>query len=323
MVISKPAQATPAASAALLGASPVMQEVLRLIERAASADCPVLLTGEPGSGRELAARAIHGRSTRHARPFIAFDCGAKPADLLEKELFGCESGPPGIARSVHTGVLERVHGGTLFLNEVTALPEGLQTRLLRALEIRRYHRVGGAEERFADVRMIAALHGGGLREDLHYRLAVFPIGIPALRERGGDVALLAAHFLAKLNAREGTRKRFSARASVVLETHAWPGNVRELKACVERAFILADHSLELEPLAPPPAQGDGESRLQIRVGSRLHDVERSLIEATLEHFRGNKRRAADALGCSLKTLYNKLNGYARGPAGGRGAPSLL
>jgi DNA-binding NtrC family response regulator len=201
----------------------------------------------------------------------------------------------------------------------------MQTRLLRVLESRRFYRVGANVELATDVRVIAAtnrcplraVQSGQLREDLLYRLAVFPIDLPPLRSRGNDVDLLAEHFLAELNALAGTQKRFSALARMTLRQHTWPGNVRELKNCVERAFILADQSLELAPLIQNAGAGkaadpsDDRERLDIRVGSRIHDMERSLIEATLEYFQGNKRRAADALGCSLKTLYNKLNGYSR------------
>jgi two-component system, NtrC family, response regulator HydG len=157
---------------------------------------------------------------------------------------------------------------------------------------------------------------GLFREDLLYRIAVFPVRMPPLRNRGDDVELLAEHFLAELNARARTQKRLSALARMTLKQHRWPGNVRELKNCIERAFILDDTLLELAPLIEGAAGHDGEAaadrdRLEIRVGSRIHDMERSLIEATLDYFKGNKRRAADALGCSLKTLYNKLNGYSQ------------
>jgi two-component system, NtrC family, response regulator HydG len=163
---------------------------------------------------------------------------------------------------------------------------------------------------------LQAVQSGQLREDLLYRLAVFPIELPPLRSRGNDVDTLAEHFLNELNAQAGTQKRFTALARVTLKQHNWPGNVRELRNCVERAFILGDQWLELAPLIQQPgpkaeeAGGDRE-RLNIRVGSRILDMERSLIEATLDYFQGNKRRAADALGCSLKTLYNKLNGYSQ------------
>jgi two-component system response regulator HydG len=203
------------------------------------------------------------------------------------------------------------------------MPLDMQTRLLRVLEMRKFYRVGASTEFSTDVRVIAstnrcplqAVQNGQLREDLLYRLAVFPVDMPPLRNRGGDVELLAEHFLAELNAQGGTQKRLSALARMMLKQHTWPGNVRELKNCIERAYILCDSVLELAPLIPGGAARDGEQdgreRLNIRVGSRIYDMERSLIEATLDYFKGNKRRAADALGCSLKTLYNKLNGYSQ------------
>jgi DNA-binding NtrC family response regulator len=307
----------------LLGASPAMQEVFRLIERVGPTEASVLLTGESGSGKELAAQSIHECSPRRAGPFIAINCGAIPAGLIEAELFGYEKGSFTGAVRAHAGVFERAQGGTLLLDEVTEMPLDMQTRLLRVLESRKFYRVGASTEFTSDVRVIAAtnrcpllaVQNGQLREDLLYRLAVFPVAMPPLRSRGGDVELLAEHFLAELNAQAHTQKRLSALARMMLKQHSWPGNVRELKNCIERAFILGDAVLELAPLIQNVGARDGDlvndrERLNIRVGSRIHDMERSLIEATLDYFKGNKRRAADALGCSLKTLYNKLNGYS-------------
>ena len=307
----------------LLGNSAAMQEVFRLIERVGPTEASVLMTGESGSGKELAAQSIHDRSPRRAGPFIAINCGAIPAGLIEAELFGYEKGSFTGAMRAHAGVFERAQGGTLLLDEVTEMPLDMQTRLLRVLETRKFYRVGASTEFRCDVRVIAstnrcpllAVQNGQLREDLLYRLAVFPIDLPPLRSRGQDVDLLAEHFLADLNVQSGTQKRLSAAARMTLKQHAWPGNVRELKNCIERAFILCDQTLELAPLIQNMARA-GESipdrdRLDIRVGSRIYDMERSLIEATLDYFKGNKRRAADALGCSLKTLYNKLNGYSQ------------
>jgi DNA-binding NtrC family response regulator len=292
----------------------------------------VLLTGESGSGKEMAARAIHDRSLRRGGPFVAINCGAIPAGLIEAELFGHEKGSFTGAIRAHAGVFERAQGGTLLLDEVAEMPLDMQTRLLRVLETRKFYRVGASVEFSTDVRVIAAtnrcplkaVQNGQLRQDLLYRLAVFPIDLPALRRRGDDVELLAEHFLGELNARANTHKRLSALARMILKQHSWPGNVRELKNCIERAFILGDHALELAPLIQGGAQGGapehgaepagGRERLDIRVGSRIDEMERSLIEATLDYFHGNKRRAADTLGCSLKTLYNKLNGYSQSEA---------
>jgi len=317
----------------LLGNSVAMQEVFRLIERVGPTEASVLLTGESGSGKELAARMIHECSARCDKPFIAINCGAIPAGLIEAELFGYEKGSFTGAVRAHAGVFERANGGTLLLDEVTEMPLDMQTRLLRVLESRKFYRVGANLEYTSDVRVIAAtnrcplsaVQAGQLREDLLYRLAVFPIDMPPLRNRGDDVELLANHFLAELNAQSMTQKRLSAHARLTLLQHSWPGNVRELKNCIERAFILGDTVLELAPLIQNGARGEqgggaqalgngsaaDRDRLEIRVGSRIYDMERSLIEATLDYFKGNKRRAADALGCSLKTLYNKLNGYSQ------------
>jgi DNA-binding NtrC family response regulator len=324
----------PTAIDSLLGNSAAMQEVFRLIERVGPTEAGVLLTGESGSGKELAAQMIHECSARRGKPFIAINCGAIPPGLIEAELFGHEKGSFTGAVRAHAGVFERANGGTLLLDEITEMPLEMQTRLLRVLESRKFYRVGANTEYTSDVRVIAAtnrcplsaVQAGQLREDLLYRLAVFPIDMPPLRDRGDDVELLANHFLAELNAQSGAQKRLSAHARMTLRQHSWPGNVRELKNCIERAFILGDSVLELAPLIQNAARneqlagaqqspGSGTAadreRLEIRVGSRIYDMERSLIEATLDYFKGNKRRAADALGCSLKTLYNKLNGYSQ------------
>ena len=328
----RPAPFPLSATESLLGNSVAMQEVFRLIERVGPTEASVLLTGESGSGKELAAQMIHECSVRRGKPFIAINCGAIPAGLIEAELFGYEKGSFTGAVRAHAGVFERANGGTLLLDEVTEMPLDMQTRLLRVLESRKFYRVGANTEYSSDVRVIAAtnrcplsaVQAGLLREDLLYRLAVFPIDMPPLRNRGDDVELLANHFLAELNTEAMTQKRLSAHARMTLSQHSWPGNVRELKNCIERAFILGDTVLELAPLIQNGARGEQASaqaggngstvdrdRLEIRVGSRIYDMERSLIEATLDYFKGNKRRAADALGCSLKTLYNKLNGYSQ------------
>lgn len=319
-----PDQSIPlAALSPLLGSSTAMQEVFRLIERVGPTEASVLLTGESGSGKELAAQSIHDCSLRRGGPFVAINCGAIPAGLIEAELFGYEKGSFTGAVRAHAGVFERAESGTILLDELTEMPLDMQTRLLRVLETRKFYRVGASLELSSNVRVIAAtnrcplqaVQSGRLREDLLYRVAVFPIDMPPLRNRDNDVELLAEHFLAELNAQAGTQKRLSAPARVTLRQHTWPGNVRELKNCIERAFILADQTLELAPLIQSTTRtGDPASdreRLDIRVGSRIYDMERSLIEATLSYFQGNKRRAADALGCSLKTLYNKLNGYSQ------------
>jgi DNA-binding NtrC family response regulator len=307
---------------ALLGDSVAMQSIVRLIKRVGPTEASVLLTGESGSGKHLAARLIHESSSRRAGPFVAINCGAIPAGLIEGELFGYEKGSSAGAVRAHAGAFERAQGGTLLLDDVTAIPFDLQARLLCVLETRNFYRVGASPELHTDVRIVASTSGcplkavqnGQLREDLLYRIAAFPIDMPPLRARGGDVELLAEHFVNTLNAADRTQKRLTAQSRMKLKQHTWPGNVRELKNCIERAFILGDTVLELTPLIPGAAARADDAdpeRLNIRVGSRIYDMERSLIEATLDYFKGNKRRAADALGCSLKTLYNKLNGYSQ------------
>src|SRR5271155_138022 len=212
------------AASSLLGASPAMQEVFRLIERVGPTEASVLLTGESGSGKELAAQSIHDLSLRRGGPFIAINCGAIPAGLIEAELFGYEKGSFTGAVRGHAGVFERANGGTLLLDEVTEMPLDMQTRLLRVLETRKFYRVGASVEQSTDVRVIAAtnrcplraVQSGQLREDLLYRVAVFPIDLPPLRDRDNDVELLAEHFLADLNVQASTQKRLSALARVTL-----------------------------------------------------------------------------------------------------------
>ncbi len=306
----------------VLGRSPAMRATFDLIQRVAGTEATVLITGESGVGKELVAELIHELSARATGPMVAINCGSIPASLIEAELFGYEKGSFTGATRSHAGVFERANGGTLLLDEITEMPMEMQTRLLRVLETGRFFRVGGTEEIKTDIRVIAATNRDmneavrerQLREDVMYRLAVFPIHVPPLREREGDIRLLAENFLERLNREAGSHKEFSEASLRTLSDHSWPGNVRELKNAVERAFIMADSVLELAPVLVSRAEvGDGEHTQGIHVplGSRLDEAERSLIVATLEHFDGNKRRAAQVLGCSLKTLYNKLNAYAR------------
>ena len=307
----------------LLGESAAMQEVLKLIERVAPTDAGVLLTGESGTGKELAAQSIHRRSSRRQGPFVAINCGAVPAGLIEAELFGHEKGSFTGAIRTHIGVFERAHGGTLLLDEITEMPLDMQTRLLRVLEARKFYRVGSGVELSADVRVIAAtnrcplqaVEAGLLREDLLYRLAVFPIALPPLRERGADVERLAEHFLAEANATARTAKRLSGTARH--DAHAaFLAGQRARAEELHRARAYSLRRLHRIGAAASkrrrdPRRGVLADRIDIRVGSRIDAMERSLIEATLGHFQGNKRRAADVLGCSLKTLYNKLNEYSQ------------
>ncbi|MBI1890073.1 MAG: sigma-54-dependent Fis family transcriptional regulator [Burkholderiales bacterium] len=304
----------------LYGASPTMESLFQQIERVAVTDATVLLTGESGTGKELLAQTIHQFSVRKDAAFVAVNCGAIPPNLIESALFGHEKGSFTGAMRQHHGYFEQAGGGTLFLDEITEMPLDMQVKLLRVLENGAFPRVGGTQEIRVDVRLIAAtnrdLDGavkeGRLRADLMYRLAVFPVHVPPLRERGNDIDLLAQHFLDQLNLRANTRKRFSRRALEAIHTSPWPGNVRELKNVVHRAFILSSDVLEIddtiaEPVIHKPIEREG--CLNFFVGTSLADVQREIILATLRHFEGNKRQTAEALGISLKTLYNRLKEY--------------
>jgi len=309
----------------MVGRSNAIKAVRELVEKVAPTDATVLITGESGSGKELVAQAIHARSLRGAGPFLGINCGALPPTLIESELFGFERGSFTGASRTHAGLVERASGGTLFLDEVTEMSADMQTRLLRFLETQRFYRVGGSQELRTDVRVVAAtnrspvqaVRDGSMREDLLYRLAVFPISLAPLRERGDDVVLLAEHFLDELNARNDTVKKFAGSALHTLRDYHWPGNVRELKNAIERAFIMCPQELELQPMnihspsTDRAARADGDGGIQVPIGSSLAQAERWLIEATLAHWAGNKNRAARTLGCSLKTLYNKLAAYER------------
>jgi DNA-binding NtrC family response regulator len=300
----------------LYGSSTVMHEVYRMIEKVAPTEATVFITGESGCGKELVARTIHERSPRAHGAFVAINCGAIPQNLIEAELFGHERGAFTGANRQHRGCFERAEGGTLFLDEITEMPPEMQVRLLRVLEMGRFVRVGGDGEIRTNVRVLTAtnrdaldaVRDGRLREDLMYRLAVFPIALPPLREREGDTELLAEHFLQSLNVESNASKRFSRAALTTIRAYHWPGNVRELKNAVHRAFIMAEDVVELDlaGLACPAVEGEC---LRVPVGTSLAEMERQAIFATLDHCRGNKRRAAEMLGVSLKTLYNRLTAY--------------
>jgi len=316
---------------ALHGTSAPMCEVYQMIDKVAPTDLTVLLVGESGSGKELVAQTIHRMSDRAGQPFIAVNCGAIAPTLIEAELFGHEKGSFTGAMRSHRGFFERAAGGTLFLDEITEMSPEMQVRLLRVLDCGTFTRVGGDVEMASSVRIVAAtnrspvraVEEGKLREDLMYRLAVFPIHLPPLRARGEDIELLAHLFLGELNERAGTEKRFSEAALASLRAHSWPGNVRELKSCIQRAFVLADEVIEVDPGSALPlahAQPGGHEErpgkcLRFPVGTPLDEMERDTILATLEECSGDKRRAAAMLGVSLKTLYNRLHQYAAGRAG--------
>lgn len=309
----------------LYGASPIMQQLFRLLGKVAPSQAVILIKGESGTGKELAATTIHKISTLSQQPFVAVNCGAFPPNLVEAELFGHERGGFTGAVRLRKGCFERASGGTLFLDEVTEMPLDMQVKLLRVLETGRFCRVGGDTEIEVKVRVIAAtnrcpdkaVNAGLLREDLLYRLSVIPIDLPALRDRGSDIDLLAQLFLDQLNEEGKTSKTFSDESMQFLHSFGWPGNVRELKNLVQRAYLLADDSLELgvaramsnsTPIRPP------EDRIMVALGTSLAESEKNLICATLDRCGGNKTRTAEILGVSLKTLYNRLHEYRNGEA---------
>jgi DNA-binding NtrC family response regulator len=331
---------------ALYGACAAMQHLFQTIGRLGPSNATVMVLGESGSGKELVAQAIHQLSERSRKAFVAVNCGALPENLIESELFGHERGSFTGASRTHRGCFERADGGTLFLDEVTEMPVDMQVRLLRVLETGRFCRVGGDQEITASVRVIAASNRDlgqavaerRLREDLMYRLCVIPLPVPPLRDREGDVLLLAEMFLAELNDAHGTDKIYTQQARQRLAAFSWPGNVRELKNVVHRGYVLSDDEVEVDvpdsskdAIALPQALSmvavpsmpsinsaiaarasapcGGVRDVTIRVGTSLDDAERALIMATLDSVAGSKAKAAQILGISLKTLYNRLHAY--------------
>lgn len=309
--------------AKIIGKSPAVELLCAHIEKVAPTNATVLLVGESGTGKELAAEAIHLASARHAKPFMPVNCGAISPNLIESELFGHEKGAFTGADRQHKGYFERASGGTLFLDEITEMSMELQVRLLRVLESGRFMRVGTHQEIEANVRVVAAtnrnpeqaVQDGSLREDLYHRLSVFPLHLPALREREDDVLLLAQHFLDELNREAKTAKRFAPEALSAMRGYLWPGNVRELRNFVYRSYILADELIKGDFNAfdldeQSPAHG---AEILVPVGVPLADANRQLILATLKQCGGVKKLAAETLGISIKTLYNRLEEYGELP----------
>ena len=302
----------------LRGRSAPMLELYEHVRLVARTDATVLIEGETGTGKEVVARTIHDLSPRRGGAFVALNCGAVSASLIESELFGHEQGSFTGAMRRHSGVFAQANEGTLFLDEITEMPMDLQVKLLRVLETGTFHRVGGEKEVQTDARIIAAanrppeqaVRDERLREDLFYRLRVFPLSLPPLRCRGDDVDLLARHFLDLLNFAAGTAKRFTPPALSALRAHGWPGNVRDLKNCVQRAFILAEGDIGAELLPSPAPASGSKDFIQVPMGSSIAAAEQRLIMATLASLNGNKLAAAKVLGISLKTLYGRLNVYA-------------
>jgi DNA-binding NtrC family response regulator len=308
----------------IVGQGKAMRIVRQTIESIASSDATAIITGESGTGKEVAARAIHALSARRDKPFVAVNAAAIPEGLIESEIFGHEQGAFTGATRARPGVFEMADGGTLFLDEIGEMPIALQPKLLRVLEEGRARRLGGSRDIRFDVRVVAAtnrspseaIRAGRLREDLYYRLAVFELLLPPLRERLEDIGLLAHHF-----AREFTRKHklsvdgLGESARELLEAHAWPGNVRELRNVVERSAIVA-RSGWIEPTHLPAylqmLHRGSSPTLSLPAGTTLADAEKLLILQTLERVANNKAEAARQLGLDVKTIRNKLRAYGRG-----------
>ncbi|WP_295686851.1 sigma-54 dependent transcriptional regulator [uncultured Nevskia sp.] len=313
----------------MLGKSPIMSVLYDQISRVAPTAATVLLIGESGTGKELAAQTLHEMSRRPKQPFMAVNCGAISPNLIESEMFGHEKGSFTGADRQHRGYFERADGGTLFLDEITEMPIELQVKLLRVLETGKFMRIGTDKEVETDVRVIAATNrdpeaavaAGKLRADLYHRLNVFPIQMPPLRERVGDVELLAQRFLDELNQAHDTHKTFPPEGLNKLAAHRWPGNVRELRNFVQRAYIMGEEVIDIgsalslvaaptETAAPAP-----ETVIEIPVGMSLAAAEKQLILAAFAMYGGVKKYTAEQLGISLKTLYNRLEEYGLQGAG--------
>ncbi len=305
----------------LVGSSPPMQQVFEMIRKVAPTQASVLILGESGTGKELVAEAIHRLSKRRSQPFVAVNCGAISPQLIESELFGHEKGSFTGAERQHRGYFERASGGTMFFDEVSEMPPELQVKLLRVLETGQVLRVGGDRPVSVDLRVIAASNRdleqavaeGKFRQDLLYRLKVFPLSLPPLRQRAEDVDAIADFFLLEHNRREGRQQRFAVAALAALRSYAWPGNVRELKNVVHRAAILGGDEIGVGDLPaevhgghwPEEAGGD----LRFAPGTPVAVVQKRLVLATLDTFDGDRSRTAEALGISVRTLYNWLKEY--------------
>lgn len=305
----------------MVGESVPMQDLRRLVSLVASSDASALITGESGTGKEVVARAIHQLSDRRGGPFVAVNTAAIPETLIESEIFGHERGAfTGAVRS-RPGCFEQADRGTLFLDEIAEMPVALQPRLLRILEDGQVRRLGGSKEIRFDVRVLAAtnrepgeaIRDGRLREDLFYRLNVFELVVPPLRERLEDLPLLCQHFIREFNRKHGTGVEGLREASLAcLQRYRWPGNVRELRNVMERAVIVA-RSRWLEPAHLPVyirgAESQGEAVVVVPVGTPAAEAERRLILRTLEHVGNNKAEAARQLGLDVKTIRNKLRSF--------------
>jgi DNA-binding NtrC family response regulator len=309
----------------VVGQSPAMRKAMDLVEKVAPSKASVVITGQSGTGKEMIARAVHQLSPRRDKAFIAINCSAIPAGLMESEMFGHERGAFTGADQRRLGAWELADGGTLFLDEVGEIPIELQAKFLRVLEEERLRRLGGKSEISVDVRVISAtnrdlkeeIKSNHFREDLYFRLNVFHIPLSPLKERREDIPLLVQHFIDRFS-REGGKKLagLTPQATKVLSEYAWPGNIRELRNTLERAVILCGTAaIDVEHLPTEMAVGGGESAyLKVPFGLPLREVEKEYILSSLGRMQNNKARTAQALGISEKTLYNKLYRYSgKGP----------
>jgi DNA-binding NtrC family response regulator len=324
----------------MVGTTPVMQSIFSLLEQAGPSKACVLVTGESGTGKEMVARTLHLLSPRRNGPFVAINCAALPETLIESELFGHEKGSFTGASERRAGCFEVAQHGSLLLDEIGEMPLATQAKLLRIIEDSRVRRLGGKTDFEVDVRLIAATNkvpeeavsGGHLREDLYYRLNVFHVHLPPLRDRREDILVIGESLIGDLNRKHDCRvSDISGEVENALMRHSWPGNVRELRNVLERAVILAgEGTIELKHLpgflqravgagpgapasaeatpAPAPVADVGDW-VRFPIGTTVEDAEKGLILRTLEHTRNNKTRAAEILGISLKTLHNKLKEY--------------
>ena len=329
----------------MVGMAPRMQEIFALLQQAAPNKASVLITGESGTGKEMVARTIHRLSPRHDGPFVAINCAALPETLIESELFGHEKGSFTGATERRQGCFEVAQNGTLLLDEIGEMPLATQAKLLRILEDSKVRRLGGKTEFEVDVRVVAATNkvpeeavkGGHLREDLYYRLNVFHVHLPPLRDRKEDIPVISEALMSEMNRMHECRVTgISPAVLECLNRHAWPGNVRELRNVLERAVILAGEGIvevkhlpaalldrpEAESVAaaaPHTAAAAEMDAVRFTIGTTVEDAEKGLILRTLEHTRNNKTRAAEILGISLKTLHNKLKEYGAGKEFANGA----
>jgi DNA-binding NtrC family response regulator len=317
----------------MVGGSPQMQQVFSLIRQVAPSKAAVLIAGESGTGKELVARAIHHLSPRRAGPFVAINCAAMPETLMESELFGHEKGAFTGAVERRSGCFELAQHGTLLLDELGEMPIGTQAKLLRVLEDSRVRRLGGKNEIAVDVRIVAStnknldevIQKGELREDLFYRLNVFRIDLPPLRQRENDLPLLVESLITVLNKKHSCRvTEVQPDVMELLRRHHWPGNVRELRNVLERGVIIAGEGpitaahlprdFGLQAGTRPTAQINEPDSVRLNVGTTVGEAEKMLIQLTLRHTKNNKTRAAEILGISLKTLFNKLKEYGAAPS---------